>query len=329
MRSPLMPVVLLAWLLMLGASAMAQEAATAPEAAAAAAPAAAPAQATPVVEVDRREPVKRLGDIIEPVLIEGATAQRSFEWWSQVTRIPLVIDWEAMRTAGVDPDTRIDINLHHIPAGTVLALLIKRISTEETPVMYEVTPWYIEVLTKAQADKRVVMRTYDIRSLMMEIPNFRPDANFDLNEALSNTNETGSGSNRKLFGDNQATVTVVRKTDKERGEEIAATIRETIEPDIWEELKPGAPGSIRYFQGRLIVRAPLYVHRQIGLPDVSPSQRGGATSTDAATAPGQGDEGRSDQGRIPASAAKVDKPGSGNPVAAKRGESTPVAGVHD
>ncbi len=287
------------------------------------------AEEKPAVDVDSRQPVERLGDIIQPVLIEGASAQRSFEWWSQVTRIPLVIDWEAMRAAGVDPDTKIDINLQAAPAGTVLALLIKRISSEETPVMYEVTPWYLEVLTKTQADKRVVMRTYDIRSLMMQVPDFRPAADFDLKEALNNDNATGGGGGGgKLFGQNTTTVIIDRKTDKERGEEIASIIRDTVEPDVWEEKKPGAPGSIRYFQGRLIVRAPLYVHRQIGLPDVSVDAR--KTGGDA-TGGGERDN-TSDAGgdkRVPARAAKVDQSsGNANPVAGKHGQSAPVAGVH-
>ena len=45
---------------------------------------------------------------------------------------------------------------------------------------------------------------------------------------------------------------------------IADTIREIIEPDIWAA-HGGTAGAISYYQGNLIIRAPNYVHRQIGV----------------------------------------------------------------
>jgi hypothetical protein len=45
--------------------------------------------------------------------------------------------------------------------------------------------------------------------------------------------------------------------------DIAQLIRDTIEPDIWLE-NGGQYGTIRYYDGRLIVSAAPFVQRQIG-----------------------------------------------------------------
>jgi hypothetical protein len=75
-------------------------------------------------------------------------------------------------------------------------------------------------------------------------------------------------------------------TKNESGQSIAEMIRNTIEPDIWQE-NGGLYASARYYDGRLIVNAPLYVHRQIGIPTVEayvPGSVGGYRSPAGGTA---------------------------------------------
>ena len=56
-------------------------------------------------------------------------------------------------------------------------------------------------------------------------------------------------------------------TKRERGEALAEAVRETVEPDVWRE-NGGEYSTLRYRGGMLIVRAPAYVHVQIGRPAV-------------------------------------------------------------
>ena len=58
---------------------------------------------------------------------------------------------------------------------------------------------------------------------------------------------------------------VVEKSREEKAEEIADLIRGAVETDLWAT-NGGEYGSIKYFNGSLIIKAPLYVHNQIGMP---------------------------------------------------------------
>ncbi len=127
-------------------------------------------------------------------------------------------------------------------------------------------------MTKRQANMRPVLRVYDVSDMVMRIPNFTNAPRLDLNEALSNTNSGGSGGtgggggSSGLFTDEDETEEDV-PTKQENGEDLADLIRNTIEPEIWQA-NGGAYASVRYYDGRLIVNAPMYVHQQIGIPQV-------------------------------------------------------------
>ena len=205
--------------------------------------------------------------VLEPIEINHAKAKDAFRWWSNATGIPLVINWKAMEEAGIDPETPIDLQLRSAPAAGVLSLMMKMISPDK-PLMYETTDWYVRVMTKDEADKDTVTLVYDIKDLITRIPSFTDAPEFDLNKALSNTSSGGSSggaatASTQIFGETESKEEV--KTEAERGEEIAQLIREMIEPTLWQELG-GQHGSIKYFNGRLIVKAPRYVHNQIGFP---------------------------------------------------------------
>jgi len=58
----------------------------------------------------------------------------------------------------------------------------------------------------------------------------------------------------------------------ERGERIADLIRNNIEPRLWHA-NGGLGGRIVYYDGRLIIRAPEYVHQKIGMPAIDTAAR--------------------------------------------------------
>jgi len=224
---------------------------------------------------EAKSPTRHLySTIIDPVDIDSAKARDVFRWWSNTTGIPLVINWREMEAAGVDGDTAIDLHLRNTPASAVLSLLLKSLTVDQ-PLMYEVTEHYIRILTKDEANKDTVTLVYDVKDLITKIPNFKNAPVFDLNSALSNTSSGGSSGGAQsattLFTDEADSEP--EKSDAEKGEEIASLIRELIEPTIWQELG-GQHSSVKYFHGRLIVKAPRYVHAQIGFPVT-----GGGTSS--------------------------------------------------
>jgi len=198
---------------------------------------------------------------IENIRLERATAKQAFEWWSQITGIPLVISWESMENDGIDREAPVTLKLKRAPAEIVLKLIMQ-MTSQDVSLIHEITPWYVQVMTKFQANRKTVRRTYDINDLITQIPSFTSAPSFDLSSALEGGGETSGGGTTNIFGGTNED-SDEGTTRRERGEAIADIIRETIEPDIWIA-NGGLHSSITYFNGMLIVKAPMYVQRQIG-----------------------------------------------------------------
>lgn len=229
--------------------------------------------AAPQLDLDqvlRRSVHRRLGNILDPVRIENATAREAFAWWARSTGISLVINWDAMVLDGVDPDTPIHLELRYVSAQRLLELLLRATAPPEAgggvEFVYDVEPNYIHVLTKRQANAMPVTRVYGVLDLVMAVPYFDDAPSFDLREALSNTSSGGGGGGAGeggLFGEDEQDRDEKPTTRAERGRRLAQLVRDSIEPTIWRE-NGGEFASIRYFDGRLIVTAPKYVQRRIG-----------------------------------------------------------------
>ncbi|MBI1335330.1 MAG: hypothetical protein GC164_00030 [Phycisphaera sp.] len=231
---------------------------------------------TEVREADTRNVSQRMGDILTRVDLHGLAARSAFEWWSAATGISVVIDWRAMQDEQIEADTPITVELQNAPAGKVLGLMMQQLASPAgQELLFETTPWYVRIMTKNTANKEPVLRIYDVGDVLHEVPMFI-GPNFDLNQALSNTS-SGSGNGgsggvqntTRLFPD-EPVEKEEKKTRAERGQELADLIMDTIEPTIWQQ-RGGQYASVRYFNGRLIVNAPLYVQEQIGIPSITPT----------------------------------------------------------
>lgn len=220
---------------------------------------------------------QKMSVLIDEVLFDQTPARDVFNWWASRVDVPMVIDWDGMALEGINPEQGITLDLRTVPARILLDVMMRQASPD-VELIYEVTPWYVQVMTKRQANRNPVLRVYDVSDIVMRVPNFTSAPSFDLNEALSNTNSGGSGNSGGGGGggggggifsdDDEDDDEDDEPTKAQSGESIANLIRQTIEPDIWQE-NGGAYASVRFYDGRLIVNAPMYIHRQIGMPTVS------------------------------------------------------------
>lgn len=221
----------------------------------------------------RREAMARahlmelLGTNIENVDIVAAPLRGVIAWYQDTTHVPVIVNWRALKEAGVDPDEEITVQVQNIPAGQLLGLVMKLAVTDEEQdqLIYEITPWYLRLLTKSQAARHPVMRVYDVQDLVMSIPDFEaPEFGLDkiLQQGLKDAGGGGS-----LFDDidEKPSENDVRQA---RGDQLAQLIADTIEPTLWQR-NGGEFCSIRYQRGMLIVRAPEFVQRQIGVPSLA------------------------------------------------------------
>jgi hypothetical protein len=225
-------------------------------------------------EVIRATPLQLMRQTMTSVDFDDIPGKMALEIWANQTNVPLVINWNALEAQGVDPNQPVSLTLGKVPAETVLQLILQQIHPDplgNDELLLDVQQWYIRVMTKEDALRRSTTRLYFIGDLLMDIPNFDNAPGFDLNDALSNTSTGGSngsggggGQSQGLFGDDDRNDREEeRLTKAEKAERIADMIRNTIEPDIWRE-NGGRYGSVRYYRGMLVVKAPEFVHEQIG-----------------------------------------------------------------
>ena len=205
--------------------------------------------------------------VVENVNIQEAPLAGVLAWYRDTTGIPLVVNWRALEEVGVDRRQEITIQIKNIRAGRLLSLIMQLASAninEQQPgdaLIYEVTPWYIRLMTKSQANRHPVTRIYNVIDLVMTIPDFEgPD--FDLEKVLDQGMDQGSTS---LFIEERTSPRSERELRERRGDALAQLIADSIEPTIWQR-NGGEFCSIRYHRGMLIVRAPAYVQEQIGRP---------------------------------------------------------------
>ncbi|MBX2853230.1 MAG: hypothetical protein KTR15_15960 [Phycisphaeraceae bacterium] len=221
-------------------------------------------------EVIRATPVQLMRETMTSVDFKDIPGKMALEIWSNQTNVPLVVSWKSLEAQGVDPNTPITLTLGRVPAEQVLKLIVQQLHPDpigNDELLLDVQQWYVRIMTKEDALRRSTTKLYFIGDLLMDIPNFDNAPRFDLNEALSNTSSGGSnGGGREgggLFPEADDREEEVRLTKQEKAERIADMVRNTIEPDIWRS-NGGEYGSVRYYRGMLVVKAPEFVHQQIG-----------------------------------------------------------------
>ena len=222
-------------------------------------------------EVIKATPAQLMRETLTSVNLDAIPGKLALEIWSNQTNVPIVINWTSLEAQGVDPNSPVTLTLGKVPAELVLNLIIQQLHPDpidNDELLVEVQQWYVRVMTKEDALRRSKTKLYFIGDLLMDIPNFDNAPGFDLNQALSNTSSGGSDGSKNqeskgLFGEDDNDTKEPRLTKQQKAERIADMIRDTIEPDIWRE-NGGEYGSVRYYRGMLIVKAPEFVHEQIG-----------------------------------------------------------------
>ncbi|MCC5830476.1 MAG: hypothetical protein JJU36_13605 [Phycisphaeraceae bacterium] len=236
-----------------------------------------------------RTMASRLADVITHVDIEDATAREALDWFRQTTDVNLIVSWNQLEQQGLSGDTPIELNMRNITAGTLLGLILEQLSPHE-PIIYEITPWFVRIMTREDANRRREIRIYDVGELTHVAPNYHVEGG-----GLGMFSERGrdrdpfgrqGGFSERRFGADTARLTSSTIDQRDDGMASLIELIETmVEPDVWEGR--GGESTIRPYRRQLIVSAPAYVHEQIGSVAVGATgQRlGGAARTPGGVRP--------------------------------------------
>ncbi|QQE10394.1 hypothetical protein JD969_12885 [Planctomycetota bacterium] len=208
--------------------------------------------------------------LAEPIPVEFDNWQlvNALNFIRKTTGVNLFVNWPALENAGIDRDTLVDLQLSNIPAEQALKLVLQQVSAEVEfdPLGYSINNGILTVSTERDLQKETDIRTYDIRDLLVQVPNFSNAPSFDLNDALSNTSSGGSGggSSNSLFGDDSSDDENANALDRDATiEMITQLIIDTVGSFEEWDINGGDVSSLKELNGQLIVKSTPRNHKQI------------------------------------------------------------------
>ncbi|MEO0477674.1 MAG: hypothetical protein AAF085_17150, partial [Planctomycetota bacterium] len=108
----------------------------------------------------------------------------------------IAVNWPALELVGIDQDSLVTISLSRVPAEQLLRLVLDQVSADafdDDKAGFTVSEGIVKISTLRDLKSETETRVYDIRDLLVQVPNFTNAPGFDLNDALSNTSSGGSG----------------------------------------------------------------------------------------------------------------------------------------
>jgi hypothetical protein len=178
----------------------------------------------------------------------------------------IIVDWKALDALNIGKDTPININLHSVRLAKVLSLVLSEAAPGDLLTFY-VDENVIQITSRAEADKKLIVIVYNVMDLLAEQDPFEPLQLSDTflssgGPQVQGGSGTGGNTSATIFSGNAGTATTITK--QEEADKLIKLIETIIRPDIWKT--NGGVADIEYYNGNLIVSAPRSIQEAIGGP---------------------------------------------------------------
>lgn len=195
-----------------------------------------------------------------PIDFQANQFERVINYLRGVTGVNFFVNWKALEGVGIARDLPITMTLNEVPAEKALNLILDEVSGElggAASLDYTIDEGIVIISTKELLATRTVIRTFDIRDLIIQVPNFTDAPEFD----LSAVSQSAADGGVDIFGGSTGTDTEILTT-RELTDRIMDLIRTTVDPDGWR-LAGGLTSSMSELNGTLIVNSTPNNHIQI------------------------------------------------------------------
>ena len=207
-------------------------------------------------DAKNRRVQQQLKQPIQRIEFENNRLANVIDFLRSNTGLNFFVNWPALQQVGVDQDKPISLQLTEVPAEQALRLVLQQASVDETnPVTFGVVEGIITISTQRDLTRTTEIRTYDIRDLLLHVPNFTKAPTFDLDQALE-SRTIGGGGGGSSGGSPFKTEEGEEEgpTPAELVAQITTLIQDTVgSPTDWAE-RGGTISSLRELNGNLIVK---------------------------------------------------------------------------
>ncbi|HXE52166.1 MAG TPA: hypothetical protein VN541_04090, partial [Tepidisphaeraceae bacterium] len=216
----------------------------------------------------------QLDRVLPEVSFDAVGFSDVVDFLRDVSGANLFVNWKAMEAAGIDRNTPVTARLHNVKFSKALSLILDSVGGGQTKLGYTIDEGVITISTADDLSKNVVVQVYDIRDLIIDVPDFTDAPTFQ----LSNQNQSSGGGSQgigqgggsgqttvtnQLFGNGQQNQQQSQgPTRQDLVDAITKLIEDTVSTDSWKD-NGGSVGALRELQGQLIVTQTPENHRQL------------------------------------------------------------------
>lgn len=191
---------------------------------------------------------------------EGVGFSDVIDFLRDVSGANLFVNWKNLAAAGIDDATPITVRLRNIKFSKALSVILDSAGGGKAKLGYGVDNGVITISTADDLSKNVIVRVYDIRDLIVAIPDFDPKQDPKDDVAAPKirppaTQPADAQSASKYDGKKVP-------SRNEIVESIVKLIEDTVATDSWKS-NGGSVGALRELQGQLIVTQTPENHREI------------------------------------------------------------------
>jgi len=182
----------------------------------------------------------------------------AIKWLQDFSGLNIHVKWDALLMLGIDRTKEVTVHLKDVTVDKALRTVLDDVGGT-VELSYLVDDGVVTISTKDDLSTRTYPRVYDIRDLIVRVPNF-------YTSGLSLEAGTGqnAGGNAGGFGDDDDDDDDEEEntpTKQELVDNIVTLVQETIDPESWPPA--GNVGSIRELHGQLVVTQTPDNHKKL------------------------------------------------------------------
>lgn len=216
------------------------------------------------------------------------TVRRALSQVSDLANVKLKpLYMSASVAEGIDPEQLITLPESRRPALDIIESIIEQIEVNGVPTTWQLRHGAFEISTKARLGTRSqqVLVTYPVLDLIEEVPDYNDPPNLNLGGGAgggggggaggggTGGGGAGGGGGGGGAGGGGVPDDLGGRSLDERLAELIELITTFVEPDAWMR-NGGQFAEIRPWRRTLVVRAPRWVHRQLGGFNIPPAPAG-------------------------------------------------------
>ncbi len=209
-----------------------------------------------------REAAQKLEQVV-PVQFEANPLEAVIGFLRTTTGVNIFVNWPALNIEGIEEDMPITLELADVSARVALEKVLQLANSAGgavSPATYSIVDGVVEINTQAELNRTTEARVYDIRDLLVQVPNFTDAPAFELSEALSGGGGGGGGGGTSIFGDTDEDDVDEDERREELIEQITLIIRDSVgRPEEWDNLE----STVQELNGNLIIKTTSGNHREI------------------------------------------------------------------